>query len=186
MLAALLASSLAPRTACASEPLAGLGTNNFTVLVDTAPFSQSATNLTLSSPFGLGDLVGGQFATIYNWSGITNFGLLMSAPADSPNVGFTIEFYDASLENRINSYQGSATGLTPTPTVVPITISSPGTGDLSSIGGLQFTWDDPSPEGYTDVIEVVGVVPEPSTWALLVLGVALLCLLHRRGVRKAS
>lgn len=162
--------------------LAGLGTNNFTVLIDTASYSQNAANLTLNSPFGLGDLVGGQFASIYNWSGITSFGLLMSAADGGPNAGFTIEFYDASLENRINSYQGVASGLTSTPTAVPVTLSSLGTGDLSSVGGFQFTWDGSSPEGYSGSLDIAGidgvVVPELSTWALLAFSAALAGLGH--------
>lgn len=170
-------------TALASEILAELGSTNFTVDVTntTAGYTQSTTNLTLTSPFGLGDLVGGQFTNVYNWSGISSFGLLMSAPGTSPDTSFTVEFFDGQLSAIVNAYQGSASGLTTTPSVVPITLSLPGTGDLSAIGGFQFTWNAP---GSGEVV-LAGIVPEPSTWALMGLGALLGGFLwaHRRFTR---
>jgi hypothetical protein len=166
-LAVLLAVCLYPvRSVSASEFPAELGTDNFTVLLATGTYTQSATTLTLTSPFGLGDLVGGSFGTVYDWSGISSFGLSMSAPGANPNIGFTVEFFNAALDEIINAYQGSASGLTTTPSFVPLNLSLAGTGDLSSVGGLQFTWDGASSG---DVV-IAGVVPEPSTWVLLSLG----------------
>jgi autotransporter-associated beta strand protein len=135
-----LAMGLPP--AWASVPLAGLGSANFTIVYNTMSYTQSPTNTTLSSSFILGDLIAGQFASSYNWSGISSFGLLMSAPDASPNATFTVEFYDAS-ENRINSYQGAASGLTSSAVFVPITLSLSGNGNLSTVAFLQFTWDSP-------------------------------------------
>jgi len=137
-----LAMGLPP--AWASVPLAGLGSNNLTILINTMPpYVQTSTNLTLSSSFSLGQLVGGQFATVYDWSSINSFGLLMSAPGDSPGIYFTVRFFDGTLENIVNAYQGYASGLSETPTFVPLTyFFEPGnTGNLSSIGGFEFTWD---------------------------------------------
>ena len=156
------------RSVSASETLAELGTDNFTVLLATGTYTQSATTLTLTSPFGLGDLVGGSFGTVYDWSGISSFGLSMSAPGANPNITFTVEFFNAALDEIINAYQGSASGLTTTPSFVPLTLSLPGTGDLSAVGGFQFTWDGAS----SGNVEIAGVVPEPSTWALIGLAAA--------------
>lgn len=128
--------------ASAVVPLAGLGNANFSIVYNTATYTQSSTNITMGSPFGLGDLIAGQFATSYNWSGISSFGLLMSAPGASPNVGFTVEFYDPS-ESFINGYQGYASGLSSTAAFVPITLSSSGNGNLGSVAYMQFTWDSP-------------------------------------------
>jgi hypothetical protein len=180
LLAALVAVCFWPvRSASASELLAELGTDNFTVLLATGTYTQSATSLTLTSPFGLGDLVGGSFGTVYDWSGISSFGLSMSAPGANPNIGFTVEFFNAALDEIINAYQGSASGLTTTPSFVALNLSLAGTGDLSSVGGFQFTWDG---VGSGDVV-IAGVVPEPSTWALLSLGGAICAgaVIRRRG-----
>lgn len=137
---AVLALALPAVPAWANVPLAGLGSSNFTVVYNTASYTQTSTNLTLNSPFGIGELVAGQFANPYNWTGISSFGLLMSAPGASPNIGFTMEFYDSS-ENLINAYQGYASGLSSTATFVPVTLSLAGSGNLSSVGFMQFTWD---------------------------------------------
>lgn len=126
----------------ASVPLAGLGSGNFAIIYNTASYTQGPTNLTLGSPFILGDLIAGQFSNSYNWSGISSFGLLMAAPGASPDVGFTVEFYDSS-ESLINAYQGYASGLSSTAAFVPITLSLSGNNNLSSVAFLQFTWDSP-------------------------------------------
>lgn len=128
------------RQASANVPLAGLGSSNFTIVYNTMSYAQSPTNTTLSSSFILGDLIAGQFASSYNWSGISSFGLLMSAPNASPDATFTVEFYDSS-ETLINSYQGAASGLSSSAVFVPITLSLSGNGNLSSVAFLQFTWD---------------------------------------------
>ena len=54
-----------------------------------------------------------------------------------------------------------------------MSLSVAGSGDFSSIGGMQFTWDG----GGTGTVVVdsiaVSVVPEPTTWAMLAFGAAL-------------
>jgi len=126
----------------ASVQLASLGSANFTILYNTTSYAQGPTDVTLGSPFILGDLIAGQFANSYDWSEISTFGLLMSAPGASPSVGFTVEFYDLS-ESLISAYQGYASGLGGAAAFVPITLSLSGNGNLGSVAFLQFTWDSP-------------------------------------------
>jgi hypothetical protein len=160
-----------------TNSLAPLGSDNLTVDEGstTIAYTQSSTNLTLANTIVLGDTLGGVFSTVYNWSAFSDtnsftFGLLMSAPGASPNVGFTIEFFNGALDAIVNAYQGSASGLSTSPTFVPVALSAAGTDDLSSIGGMQFTWD--SPGSGTVVLDsvAVAVVPEPTTWAMLIIG----------------
>jgi hypothetical protein len=173
--------SLSAATARAqTTPLAPLGSDNFTIDggSSTIAYTQSTTNLTLASSITLGDTIGGVFSTAYDWSAYSDtnsfsFGLLMSAPGASPNTGFTIEFFNGALNQIVNAYQGAASGLSTTPTFVPVILSAPGTGDLSSIGGMQFTWDSPGTGTVVLDSVAVAVVPEPTTWAMLLFGAAL-------------
>jgi hypothetical protein len=158
------------------EPLATFGEDNF--LVDeeggtTINFTQGSTTLTLNQPFTNGDTIGGSFTGVpYDWSGVTSFGLLMSAPLSSPNSLITFYLLDEVL-SIINTYTGTVSGLTTTPSIIELELElNPvfvGTGDLSSVGGMQFTWEG---SGNSTVV-INGLVPEPSTWALLTLAAAL-------------
>lgn len=170
------------RPALAFDLLAGLGSNNFTVTDSNSPYSQTATNLSLNAPFLLSGSVGGQFSSAYDWTNVPTYGLLLSAPGASPNVAFTIRFYDPTLLQLLNAYQGFASGLTNTPSVVPTTyvFESGASGDLSAVGGFEFTWDAPGSAGVT----LVGIVPEPSTWALLGFSAGLAGLLFVRWRKK--
>ena len=180
VLLTLLTLSFAAVPAFAQTNLAALGTDNFTVDggSTTAGYSQTTTNLTLVSPFALGDTLGGVFTTGYDWSAYSNtnnftFGLFMSAAAASPGIPFTVEFFNGALDTIVNTYSGDASGLSASLTFVPMSLSLPGSGDFSSIGGMQFTWDG----GGTGTVVVdsiaVSVVPEPTTWAMLAFGAAL-------------
>jgi len=176
----LLASSVRP--ALAFDLLAGLGSSNFTVKASNAmTYSQTATNLTLGPSFTMQSSVGGFFSGSYDWTNIPSFGLLMSAPGASPNRAFKIEFFDIS-ENLLNEYQGFAQDLTNTPSFVPVAfvINSGASGNLSAVSAFQFTW---GADG-SGSIELVGIVPEPSTWALLGLGGVLGGLLWVRRQQK--
>ena len=178
LLIVLLTASLRPAPGLAqTNALASLGSGNFAVDAGstTIAYTQSSNNLTLGSPFILGDTLGGIFTNAYDWSAYSDtntyqFGLFMSAPAASPVAGFTIEFFNGALDAVVNAYQGSAFGLTTNPTFVPVDLSVLGTDDFSSIGGLQFTWDVPGSGAATLEGVAVTVVPEPSTWAMLILG----------------
>ena len=163
-----------------TNTLAPLGTDNFTVDggSTTASYSQTTTNLSLVSPFGFGDTLGGVFTTAYDWSAYSNassftFGLFMSAAGASPGTPFTVEFFNSALDTIVNTYTGDASGLGASLTFVPMSLSFPGSGDFSSIGGMQFTWD--SDGTGTVVVDSVAVslVPEPTTWAMLAFGAAL-------------
>jgi hypothetical protein len=163
-----------------TNTLAALGTNNFTVDEGstTAAYSQTATNLTLVSPFTLGDTLGGVFSSTYDWSAYSNastftFGLFMSAVGASPGIPFTVEFFNGALDAIVNTYSGDASGLSASPTFVPMSLSLAGSGDFSSIGGMQFTWDGAGTGTVVVDSVAVSLVPEPSTWAMLVLGVTL-------------
>ena len=179
VLLALLSLSAGSATAQTTS-LAPLGSNNFTIDTGstTIAYTQSTTNLTLASSISLGDTLGGVFSTIYDWSAYSDtnsfsFGLLMSAPGARPGVGFTIEFFNGALTEIVNAYQGSASGLSSTPTFIPVSLSAAGSDELNSIGGMQFTWD--SPGTGTVVLDsiAVAVVPEPTTWVMLAFGAAL-------------
>ena len=164
-----------------TNSLAPLGTINFTVDrgITTAGYSQTTTNLSLVSPFALGDTLGGVFSSTYNWSAYSNaststFGLFMSAAGASSDIPlFTVEFFNGVLDTVVKKYSGDASGLSASPTFVPLSVSPGGSGDFSSIGGMQFTWDGGG--SGTVVLDSVGVavVPEPSTWTMLILSSAL-------------
>jgi hypothetical protein len=180
LLLAVLSLGFIAATAEAQTNLASLGSTNFTIDggSTTIAYTQSTTNLTLANTITLGDTLGGVFSTAYDWSAYSDtntwtFGLYMSAPGASPGVTFTVEFFNAALDTIVNAYQGAASGLSTTPTFVPVILSLPGSGDLSSIGGMQFSWDG-STTG-TVILDSVGVavVPEPTTWAMLTFGAVL-------------
>jgi hypothetical protein len=164
-----------------TNTLAALGTDSFTVDEGstTAAYSQTATTLTLVSPFTLGDTLGGVFSSTYDWSAYSNtnnftFGLYMSTAGASPGIPFNVELFNAALDAIVATYSGDATGLGASSTFIPMSFQvGGGSGDLSSIGGMQFTWNG----GGTGTVVVdsiaVSVVPEPTTWAMLAFGAAL-------------
>ena len=182
VLLALLTLSFAAAPALAqTNTLAALGTDSFTVDEGstTAAYSQTATTLTLVSPFTLGDTLGGVFSSTYDWSAYSNtnnftFGLYMSTAGASPGIPFNVELFNAALDAIVATYSGDATGLGASSTFIPMSFQvGGGSGDLSSIGGMQFTWNG----GGTGTVVVdsiaVSVVPEPTTWAMLAFGAAL-------------
>jgi hypothetical protein len=182
VLLALLTLSFAAAPALAqTNTLAALGTDSFTVDEGstTAAYSQTATTLTLVSPFTLGDTLGGVFSSTYDWSAYSNtnnftFGLYMSAAGASPGIPFNVELFNAALDAIVATYSGDAAGLGASSTFIPMSFQvGGGSGNLSSIGGMQFTWNG----GGTGTVVVdsiaVSVVPEPTTWAMLAFGAAL-------------
>lgn len=155
--------------------LALLGTDNYSLLLtNSATVSQSATTLTFS-PSAIGGLFGGSFTTAYNWSDYSDtntwsFGLFMTVPGSSYNVAVTMELYD-SVFDLIAKYQG-ATPSDSTPSFVSmVTVPGEGSGFFTNVGALQLTWDNP--DSGSVIIDGVGVVPEPTTWAMLAFGAAL-------------
>ena len=160
LVALLLAWSASPLAA--EQPLADLGTNNLTILDFTGSYSQGATTLTFNS-VSFGDYVFGEFSSSYNWSGVASFGLFLSAPGDSPDVYFKVEFYDSTLSFILNEYEGFASGLTASPTFVPLMLAVPGTGNLSDVGYFFFGWNGSGP-GAVVLHSIAGSVP-PVVWS---------------------
>lgn len=183
----LFIATLAASSASAQTSLAQLGSNNFTILLEEqgANITQTATNLTSVSPQTFSGIFGGQFSSAYTtWTNYSDtnvwtFGLFMRVPGANPNITFTVEFFNASLNQIINAYQGSTEDATAVTSFIPVIVSSNGTGDFATVGGMQLTWNG---AGTGDVvIDSVGVVPEPSTVALLLGGAGLLgALVWRR------
>ena len=95
----------------------------------------------------------------------------MAVTGTNPNMTFGVEFYNPLFE-VISSYEGSTAGASSTPTIVDLNFLSfgPGGGDFSQVAGMQFTWN--TADSINVNIQNVAV-PEPSTWAMLVLGAVL-------------
>lgn len=163
-----------PFVACVAQAqwidLVGLGTDTFTIdpgSVTAVNYSQSASALIFNGAQADAATLGGTFAT-QDWSNpiYTGFGMVMSLSGANPNLSYSVQFYDAGF-GVINTYTGSTVGLTSTPSFSPLTLAIGGTGILSSVAGVQFTWDTGGTINTT--VQGVAAVPEPSTYAMLAL-----------------
>jgi hypothetical protein len=150
-----------------------LGTLDFSIddLSTTAPHTQTSQGIEFNSSFALGATLGGLFTSPpKDWSAyeLSDFGLVMNLTGTNSNIPFTVEFYDSSFAIA-NTFSGSTAGLSPTQTFAPLTLSLAGFGNMSSIIGVQFTWDG------QDAINVlwsdVAIVPEPTTANLLLASI---------------
>ena len=155
-LSAALCWALSIAPVSANEPLATLGTNNFTILDSTTSLTQGPLTLSMSSATVTTFFVG-QFSTSYNWAGVSSLGLFMSATGASPDVLFTVEFFDPN-SNLINLYEGYASGLNSTPTFLPLSLWSSGNGNFSAVSYLYFTWNGDGP-GPVTLHSVAGLLP---------------------------
>ena len=153
---AALCWALSTVSVSANEPLATLGTNNFTMVDATTSLSQGALTLSMSSATVTTFFVG-QFSTSYNWAGVSSLGLFMSATGASPDVLFTVEFFDSSAA-LINLYEGYASSLSSTPTFLPLSLWSSGNGNFSAVSYLYFTWNGDGP-GPVTLHSVAGSLP---------------------------
>jgi hypothetical protein len=167
---AILTTTLAT-SAFAQIDLVSLGSSTFTVDpgATTASYTQSGSGIIFNGTYALGDTLGGTFAT-QDWSNpaYTEFGVTMTLTGSNPNLPFSVQFYDAAF-NVINTYGGTTVPLVAgSPTYTPLSLNIPGTGILTSVAGVQFTLDGGGAINTT--VETVSAVPEPSTYALLVLG----------------
>jgi hypothetical protein len=169
---------------CQTIDLVSLGSDTFTIEAGatTAAHSQTASGIVFNGSYALGNTLGGTFVT-QDWSSasFTEFGLVMTLTGANPNLPFAVDFYDASFD-IINTYEGFTLGVGSSPTYVPLTLILPGTGILSAVSGIQFTWNG---DGAIDTtVQSVAAVPEPSTYVLLALaGVGLGGYVFRRRLR---
>jgi hypothetical protein len=165
--------------------LTTFGTSDFAV--DTgfsdAPFSQSATTLSLNTPFSSGQILAGDFASAFNWSSEPGFALVLSS-IDAPNALLVVEFQNAAFVPLAVFNVG--TGLmTATPTSFTLNPVSGSISALTQVAALEFKWNGSSLSGDTAVtVHALQSVPEPSTYALLTLvGVGLGGYVLRRRLR---
>jgi len=130
--------------------LVSFGEGSFDILTWLGPYSQSASGVTFGSPITFGDLVGGGIAT-QNWSSYSDsdFGIVLSASSLAVNLSFSVELFDPSFANILNKYEGAVVSVGESPTFVPLTLLTAGTGNLSSVGGIQINWDLSSDTGQT-------------------------------------
>ena len=173
----LLALSLAAASAATSFAqqidLVSLGSPIFTVDAGatTALYSQTGSGVIFNGSYALGDTLGGTF-TSQDWSTYTSpaydFGIVMTLTGINPDLPFSVQFYDDTFQ-VINTYSGTTTGAT-TSTFQPLSLAIPGTGILTSVAGIQFTWDGGGTINATVEKIAATAVPEPSTYALLALG----------------
>jgi hypothetical protein len=170
LLTTLVVSALVSHSGLSSSvDLVSLGSGSFNVLVTLGPSSQSATGVTFGSPIGFGDLAGGGIVA-QDWSSFSDsdFGLVLSASSTAVNTSFSVEMYDPSFDFVLNTYGGAVASIGTSPIFVPLSLSTPGTGDLTSVGGIQIIWGGSSEAG-TVTVNSVAAVPEPSTYALLAI-----------------
>lgn len=134
--------------------------------------AQTASGFVYNGTANFGDNVFAEFAS-QDWSsdvgpGIV-FALSMSVSGVNPNIPFAIEFFDSGF-GSIDIWEGVTTGLTATPTYNELAINTAGSGDYTDVGSFVLTWNNGSAETIDSTISGIAVVPEPSTYALLVLG----------------
>jgi hypothetical protein len=175
-LTTLLVASVLATVQAQTVDLLSLGSSTYTPDGGSFTPSQSATNLVQNLTVATGDnwYNNSPFTPVssFDWSGYVNYGITMTLLGGSPDsVGFTVGLFDGSFA-PIDTYDGSTGPLTLIGTPVKINftgISTPGSGVYTDVQYLQFTW---AGGGSVNVgaTTVYGVVPEPSTYALLGLG----------------
>jgi fibronectin-binding autotransporter adhesin len=163
LLVVFTVTSLVARHAFAQPiELVSLGSASF--LVDpsatTAAYAQTNSGLFFNGFYSLGDTLGGAFATTYDWSAYATpftLALVMSVTGTNPDLPFSVELFDGTF-NLINRYYGTTTGAGVS-TYQPLTLALSGTGNFSSVSGLQFTWDG---VGLVNAIVESLSIPAPS------------------------
>jgi hypothetical protein len=127
-------------SATSGTDLVNLGSAGFAVdpSITTATYTQSLTALSFSPAVALGDTLYGSFAE-QDWSRYASFGLRMTPSPSNTSLFFTVRFYDSALA-LIGTFEAT-TPLSLTPSVVMLGRLLDGTGDFSSVVGMQFTWD---------------------------------------------
>jgi hypothetical protein len=148
-----------------------LGSSGFTIDsgATTAAYSQTATELRFNGSLALGDTIGGLFVVgTYDFSGVPLLGafpLKLSISGANPDISFSVELFDDTF-NSINVYSGSTTGATSSPTDILASLAVPGTGNFTSVSGLQLTFEG---SGAVDMTFHPVNIPEPSTYVLVLM-----------------
>ena len=178
----ILALSLAAATAATSLAqqidLVSLGSPTFTVVPEftDAAYTQNTSGVLFNGAMGISAQLTGTFSPL-NWSAYTTppytFGIVMSLTGTNPDLPFSVLFLDSQF-NDINTYSGTTSGAS-TSSFQLLTLTTAGTGILSDVAGIQFTWDGSGTvNANIEKIAAVVAVPEPSTYALITLaGLAL-------------
>ena len=158
--------------------LVSFGNTAFTVDPDatTANYTQSSSALNFSPSISLADTIGGSFnAAPFDWSTYissvaTAFAVKISIVSGSnPNLPFSLSLVNAGGD--ILNFVGTTVGAT-TDTYIALTLNATDPGNPLVLNGVtagQFTWDGGAPSANVS-LQSVAAVPEPSTYALLVLG----------------
>jgi autotransporter-associated beta strand protein len=95
--------------------------------------------MTMNGTTALGDTLGG-YLPVADWSNVANFGVLLSVSGTNNSLPFSLSFFDADF-NIANTYSGSIAGIGTNQAVAPLSFFSAGSGIMTNISGLQFTWD---------------------------------------------
>jgi autotransporter-associated beta strand protein len=122
--------------------LVNWGTDDLTVEAGSTTmggYSQTATTMTINTTPGIGDTLGG-YLPVSDWNSVSSFGLQMSISGTNNNLPFSLAFYDSDF-NFANTYTATTVGIGSAPGVVLLNLTTAGTGLMSAISGLQFTWD---------------------------------------------
>ena len=179
ILALFLAASTAATSLAQQTDLVSLGSATLSIDPGSTTafyYSQDTVGVLFNGAQTSGDTLGGSFTSL-DWSTYTtpsyDFGIVMTLTGTNPNLSFSVQFYDSTFQ-VINTYSGTTTGAT-TSSFQLLTLTTAGTGILSDVAGIQFTWDGSGTvNANIEKIAAVVAVPEPSTYALITLaGLAL-------------
>jgi hypothetical protein len=161
--------------------LTSFGSANFTVdtASTTSPYSQTVSGIVFGPTITFADTLGGSFTSTFNWGTYNPFAVppatwfvKMSLSGANPNLPFTLNLVNSVGGTAVN-FDGDTSTLSGGYVALTLSTTDPGVASaLSAIDMAQFTWNNGSAGNVT--LEGVAAVPEPSTYALLALGVSAL------------
>lgn len=157
--------------------LVSLGSASYTIDpgVSIGSYTQDASGTRFSPSVSLGDTVGGTFGPL-DWSSFTDLSnsvyLKIAFTGANPLLPMTVQIFnsDFTLSNR---YQGTTSPISESPSYFKFDLVGASTpAVLANAGGVQITWDGGS--NVDANLQAVAAVPEPSAYALLAFGAAVL------------